>query len=103
MDPNTLTAEHRSFQWELMLMFEDGSLPAAQFTEATLAVVAGWYAANLAPAEATARFTTHFQRNRHRLSHRLGAAAVDMSAFEALDGVWEAVLSRAIAATAARG
>lgn len=103
MDPNTLTAEHRSFQWELMLMFEDGSLPAAQFTEATLGVVAGWYAANLSPADATSRFTTHYQRNRQRLSNRLGTAAVDTASLVALDGVWELVLSRAIAVAGPRG
>jgi hypothetical protein len=103
MDPNTYTAEHRSFQWELMLLFEDGSLPAAQFTEATLGVVAGWYASNLSPAEATSRFTTHYQRNRHRLTHRLGASAIDPATLEAMDAAWEPVLQRALAAAPPRG
>jgi len=30
MENDTFTAEHRSWQWELMHTFEAGSLPAAQ-------------------------------------------------------------------------
>ena len=41
-DPNTFTAEHRSWQWELVLQYEDGSLPASAWNESTLAVIAGW-------------------------------------------------------------
>ena len=41
-DQSSFTAEHRSFEWELVLKYEDLSLPASEWNEATLAVVAGW-------------------------------------------------------------
>ena len=31
-DPTSFTAEHRSWQWELVLQYEDGSLPATQWS-----------------------------------------------------------------------
>lgn len=94
-DPNTLTAEHRSWQWELVLQFEDGSLPAAAWNEATLGVVAGWYAKNLTREQATARYAKAYERNRRRLSNRLDGATVATEAIEALDAVWESILARA--------
>jgi hypothetical protein len=97
-DPGTFTAEHRSWQWELVLQYEDGSLPAAEWKENTLAIVASWYAKNLPSEQATARYEQYYHRNRHRLTHRLSSAAVDMSAIEAVDAVWESLLAKALAA-----
>lgn len=94
-DPNTLTAEQRSWQWELVLQFEDGSLPAVAWNEATLGVVAAWYAKTLTREQATARCATSYERNRRRLSNRLDGAAVATEAIEALDAVWESILARA--------
>ena len=66
-DPNTFTAEHRSWQWELVLQYEDGSLPASAWNESTLGVIAGWYAANLPADQAKARYEQHYQRNQSRV------------------------------------
>jgi hypothetical protein len=93
--PDTFTAEHRSWEWELMLQYEDGSLPASAWNESTLAVVASWYAKNLPREQATARYEQHFHRNRHRLTNRLGGASVAMSAIEEVDAVWQSLLTRA--------
>lgn len=95
---DTFTAEHRSWQWELVLQYEDGSLPATSWNENTLGVIASWYASNLPRATATARYEEHYHRNRRRLTHRLGGAAVDMTAIEALDAVWDSLLARALEA-----
>lgn len=95
--PQTFTAEHRSWEWELVLQYEDGSLPAAQFTEATLGVVAGWYAKNLGADQARARYEQHYHRNRRRLTNRLGSAAVDTAALEQLDGIWAGLLEMRLA------
>ena len=95
-DPGTFTAEHRSWQWELVLQYEDGSLPATMWNESTLGVIAVWYAKNLPREQATARYEQHFQRNRRRLTHRLGNAPVDMDAIDAVDAVWESLLKRAL-------
>lgn len=92
--PQTFTAEHRSFEWELVLQYEDGSLPATGFNEATLGVVANWYAKNLPEAQARRRYEESYHRNRRRLSNRLGAAAVNTEALESLDGIWESLLTR---------
>jgi len=97
-DPTTLTAEYRSWQWELVLQYEDGSLPAAAWNENTLTTVATWYATNLPSDQATVRYEQHFHRNRHRLTNRLDSSLVDMSAIEAVDGVWESLLARALEA-----
>ena len=95
-DPATFTAEHRSWQWELVMQYEDGSLPASSWNESTLAAVADWYAKNLPRDQATARYERHFHQNRRRLTHRLDNAAVATSAIEAVDGVWESLLARAL-------
>jgi hypothetical protein len=95
---DTFTAEHRSWQWELVLQYEDGSLPATAWNESTLGVIASWYASNLPRATATTRYEEHYHRNRRRLTHRLGGAAVDTAAIEAVDAVWESLLERALEA-----
>jgi len=95
-DPNTFTAEHRSWLWEQVLRYEDGSLPAAEWNESTLALVSSWYANNLPREQATARYEQAFDRNRRRLMNRLDSASVDMSAIEAVDAVWESLLARAL-------
>ena len=95
-DPRTFTAEHKSWQWDLVLRFEEGSLPAAEWNEAMLSTVANWYAKNLPREQATTRYTQHYQRNRQRLSHRREGASVATGAIEALDLVWESLLSRAL-------
>ena len=93
---DTFTAEHRSWQWELVLQYEDGSLPASAWNESTLAVIATWYATNLSPEQAKARYEQYFHRNRHRLTNRLDGASVATSAIEAVDKVWELLLARAL-------
>jgi hypothetical protein len=95
-DPSTFTEEHRAWQWELVLKYEDGSLPAAEWNENTLAIVTAWYAKNLSREQATARYEQHFRRNRRRLLNRLDSASVDTSAIEAVDAVWESLLTRAL-------
>jgi hypothetical protein len=95
-DPATFTAEHRSWQWELVLQYEDGSLPASAWNESTLAVVAGWYAKNLPAEQAKARYAQYYDRNRRRLTNRLDKASVDTKGIEALDAVWESLLTRAL-------
>ena len=96
-DPNTFTAEHRSWQWELVLQYEDGSLPAWSWNESTLGVIAGWYAANVPADQAKTRYEQHYHRNHRRLTHRLGNSPVDTGAIEAVDKVWESLLTRALA------
>ena len=95
-DPTSFTAEHRSWQWELVLQYEDGSLPAVAWNEGTLTTIANWYAKNLPREQATARYEQHFHRNRRRLTHRLDGASVDTTAIEAVDQVWQSLLSRAL-------
>src|SRR5688572_24970984 len=95
-DPATFTAEHRSWQWELVLRYEDGSLPAAEWNEGTLRTIASWYARNLPREQARERYEKHFHRNRHRLTHRRDGASVDTTAIEAVDGVWESLLAIAL-------
>jgi hypothetical protein len=92
-DPNTFTAEHRSWQWEVMLKFEDGTLPPSDWNEATLGVVADWYAKNLPREQAIARYEASYHRNHRRLSNRLGAATVQTEAIEAVNKVWQSLLS----------
>ena len=93
----TFTAEHRSWQWELVLQYEDGSLPASAWNESTLGVIAGWYAANVPPEQAKKRYEEHYHRNHRRLTHRLDSSAVATDSIEALDKVWESLLTRALA------
>ena len=95
-EPDTFTAEHRSWERELVLQYEDGSLPASAWNEATLAVIAGWYAKSLPREQATDRYSLHFHRNRHRLTHRLDKSAVATSAIDAVDAVWESLLTKAL-------
>lgn len=95
-DPTSFTAEHRSWEWELVLQYEDGSLPAQAWNEGTLRTIANWYAKNLPSEQATARYEQHFHRNRRRLTHRLDGAAVATSSIEAVDGVWQSLLQRAL-------
>lgn len=95
-DPRTFTSEHRSWQWELVLSYEDGSIPATEWSESTLTVVATWYAKNLPREQAKARYEQYFHKNRRRLTNRLGGASVAESAIEAVDAVWESLLARAL-------
>jgi len=97
-DPATFTAEYRSWEWELVLQYEDGSIPAAAWNEGTLTTIASWYAKNLSREQATARYEQYFHRNRHRLTHRLEGASVATSAIESVDAVWQALLARALEA-----
>lgn len=41
-DPGTFTAEHRSFEWDLVLRYEEGSVTPSEWNEALLTAVAGW-------------------------------------------------------------
>jgi hypothetical protein len=95
-DPGTFTAEHRSWQWELVLRYEDGSLPASEWNETTLGTIAAWYAKNLPRDKAIERYTQHYHRNHRRLTHRRDGAAVATDAIQAVDGVWESLLTRAL-------
>ena len=97
-DQRSFTAEHGSIEWEIVLKYEDLSLPASEWNEATLSVVAGWYAKNLPSVQAEARYEKAYHRNRRRLSNRLDPASVDTAAIEKLDGVWESLLTRALQA-----
>jgi len=97
-DPTSFTAEHRSWQWELVLQYEDGSLTAPSWNEATLSAVADWYAKNVTREQATTRYEQHYHRNRRRLQHRLDGASVATSAIEAMDLIWESLLARALQA-----
>ncbi len=98
-DPATFTTEHRSWQWELVLKYEDGSLPASEWNESTVSVVASWYAQNLPREQARARYEQYFHRNRHRLMNRLEGAVVATNAIAAVDAVWESLLARALDGT----
>ena len=95
-DPGTFTSEYKSWQWDLVLRFEEGSLPAAEWNEATLTNVATWYAKNLAREQATKRYTEHYQKNHRRLTHRRDGASVATDAIDAVDKVWESLLTRAL-------
>jgi hypothetical protein len=95
--PQTFTAEHRTWEWELVLQYEDGSLPASAWNEATLSVVAGWYAKSLPADQARRRYEHSYHRNRRRLTNRLGNATVNTESLEALDAIWEGLLIRRLA------
>ena len=97
-DPATFTAEHRSWQWELVLQYEDGSIPPVAWNEGTLTTIASWYAKNLSKEQATARYEQYYHRNHHRLTHRRDGASVATSAIEAVDAVWQSLLTRAFEA-----
>ena len=95
-DPGTFTAEHRAWEWDLVLEYEGGSLPASKWNPETLTIVANWYARNLPADQATARYEQHFQKNRQRLTHRRDNAAVATEAIEAVDAVWQSLLQKAL-------
>ncbi|HUQ81175.1 MAG TPA: hypothetical protein VM076_08560 [Gemmatimonadaceae bacterium] len=95
-DSNTFTAEHRSWQWELVLRYEDGSLPATDWNPTTLGTIATWYAKNLPRDQAKARYEQYYHRNHHRLTHRRDGASVATASIEAVDAVWESLLARAL-------
>ncbi|HEX9565693.1 MAG TPA: hypothetical protein VF981_17060 [Gemmatimonadaceae bacterium] len=96
-DPRTFTAEYRSWQWELVLQYEDGSLPASAWNESTLTTVASWYATNLTREQATLRYEQHYHRNHRRLTHRRDNAPVATDSIAAVDAVWESLLAGALA------
>jgi hypothetical protein len=79
-----------------MHKYEDGSLPASDWNEPTLAVIAGWYAKNLPREQALERYAKYYHRNHRRLSNRLGAASVATDAIATLDTVWESLLTRVL-------
>jgi hypothetical protein len=95
-EPTTFTQEYRSWEWELVLQYEDGSLPATAWNVSTLTTIATWYAKNLAPDQATTRYEQHYHRNRHRLMHRLSDASVATESIESIDSVWRALLTTAL-------
>jgi hypothetical protein len=95
-DPSTFTAEHRAWEWELVLQYEDGTLPASKWSPETLTIIASWYAKNLSAEQATTRYEQHFHKNRHRLTHRRDNAAVATESIEAVDAVWETLLKKAL-------
>lgn len=97
-DPMTLTAEFRSAEWELVLKYEDGSLPATQWSVETLTIVATWYAKNLAADAATSRYHEHYRKNHHRLTNRREGATVATDSIESVDKVWESLLANALEA-----
>lgn len=95
-DPSTFTSEHRAWEWDLVLEYEGGSLPATKWSPETLTIIANWYAKNLTPEQATTRYEQHFHKNRQRLTHRRDNAVVATEAIEAVDKVWESLLKTAI-------
>jgi hypothetical protein len=74
-----------------------GHCPASSWNESTLGVIAGWYAASVPADQAKTRYEQHYHRNHRRLTHRLGNSPVDTGAIEAVDKVWESLLTRALA------
>lgn len=95
-DPNTFTAEHKAWQWDLVLQFENGSLNASAWNVGTLTTVAQWYANNLSREQATARYEQHYERNKNRLLHRRDNATVQTEAITAVDAVWKDLLAKAL-------
>lgn len=95
-DPSTFTAEHKAWQWELVLQYEDGSLPASAWSPSTLNTIATWYASNLTREQATTRYEQHYRRNHQRLTHRRDNAHVATEAIESVDAVWESLLAKAL-------
>ena len=93
---DTFTAEHRSWQWELVLQYEDGTLPSTFWNTTTLKTIATWYAANLSPELATSRYEQHYHRNRRRMAHRLNEASVATQMIESVDAVWQSLLTQAL-------
>ena len=99
-EPTTSTQEYRSWEWELVLQYEDGSLPATAWNPGTLTTIATWYAKNLTPEQATKRYEKHYHRNHHRLMHRLSEASVATDSIESVDAVWQSLLAKALGGAA---
>src|SRR5689334_7108833 len=97
-DANTITAEFRSWEWDLVLQYEEGSIPAIAWNQGTLTTIATWYAKNLSREQATQRYEQYYQRNRRRLTNRLSESSVVTKALEAVDAVWQSLLQRALEA-----
>lgn len=95
-NPGTFTAEHRSWEWDLVLQYEDGSLPASAWNAETLGAVASWYARHVTPEQARTRYELYYHRNVRRLSHRLDSAAIATRAIKAVDEVWLSILDHAL-------
>ena len=95
-DSSTFTAEHRAWEWDLVLEYESGNLPASKWSPETLTIVANWYAKNLSAEQARTRYEQHFHKNRQRLTHRRDNAHVDTDAIASVDAVWESLLSGAL-------
>lgn len=93
---STVANELRAKHWGVVLRFEEGSLPAAEWSEETLTLIASWYAKHLTAERARARYEKYYLRNRHRLSNRLGNAPVATEAIAAVDAMWESLLQRAL-------
>ncbi|MEP7383523.1 MAG: hypothetical protein ABI910_17695 [Gemmatimonadota bacterium] len=98
---STVSNELRAKHWSVVLRFEEGSLPASEWCEETLTLVASWYAKHLTPDRARARYEKYYLRNRHRLSNRLGNAPVATESIEAVHAMWESLLQRALDGAAA--
>ena len=98
---STGATELHAKNWSVVLRFEEGSLPAAEWNEETLTLVASWYAKHLTPDRARARYEKYYLRNRHRLSNRLGNAPVATEAIESGDAKGESRLERALKGEAA--
>jgi hypothetical protein len=77
--------------WEFVSAFEDGSLPAADCTEESLAAIAVWYLSLLSPGDAMQRLSDGLRRNRLRFA-AAGVALGDGAG--ALADVWARVLRR---------
>jgi hypothetical protein len=54
--------------WEFVSAFEDGSLPAADCTEESLAAIAVWYLSLVSPRDAMQRLSDGLRRNRMRFA-----------------------------------
>jgi hypothetical protein len=93
--PGSLAAEHHAWQWDLVLQYENGSLPPRLWNEDTLTVITSWYAKHISREVATTRYEKHYHRTRRRLLNRLGSATVATDAIDAVDKVWESLLTRA--------
>ncbi len=78
------------------MQYEEGSIPAKAWNEATLAVIAGWYASTQPAAQASERYAKYYHRNKQRLLNRLDSASVDTAAINAVDAVWESLLARVL-------
>ena len=95
-DPSTFTAEHRAWEWDLVLEYEGGNLPASKWNAETLTIIANWYAKNLPADQATTRYEQHFHKNRQRLTHRRDNAIVATEAIEKVDAIWDGLLKQAL-------